>query len=217
MSNLNADTQVYTTQLYRIISANRAGTIPGKSSLNASPKNPKQYFTMSGPASAPKFFMKAMPLPTAPDAVDSGMYWFFRYISADANGNVPDNTRTLHNTITGEKQCLERVDTATGSLKIAPVVKGKASQAWYIEFGKTTSDSIWFLQDSAPKDTGLMGAPGPTNLDVLTGKDGVVARKIVGNPIDPTTNRPYVEGTMWNLESVRGSNDRDEAGYGFSS
>jgi hypothetical protein len=217
MPDLSADIQLNTTSLYRIISANRAGTIPGESILNASPKNPKQYFTMSGPASAPIFFMKAMPLPTAPDAVDPGMYWFFRYIPADADGNVPDNTRTLHNTITGEKQCLERVDTATGSLKIAPVVKGKASQSWYIDFGETTSDSIWFIQDSAPKNTGLMGAPGPTKLDVLTGKDDVVARKIVGNPIDPTTNEPYTEATMWNLEPVRGSNDRDEAGHGFSS
>jgi len=161
--------------------------------------------------------MKAMPPPTAPDAVDMGMYWFFRYLPADASGKVPDNTRTLHNCITGEKQCLERVDTSTGEIKVAPVVKGKASQAWYIDFAKTSSDSIWFLQSSAPQNTGLMGAPAPAKLDVSTEKDSVVARKIVGNPIDPTTNKPYTESTMWFLDTVRGSNSRDDAGYGFSS
>jgi hypothetical protein len=220
MSNLNADIQIRITTLYRIISANRAGMIPGNSSLNANPKNPKQYFTMSGPASAPTFFMKVMPSPTAPDALDPGMNWFFRYFS-DANGNMPDNTRTLHSAITGEKKCLERVDTATGSLKIAPVVKGKASQAWYIDFGKTTSDSIWFLQETAPapapasKDTEVpLGVPKPTRLDVLTGKDDVVARQIKGSPLD-STNTSYVEGTMWSFKPVRETNAEDEAGRGF--
>ncbi|KAF2667936.1 hypothetical protein BT63DRAFT_305426 [Microthyrium microscopicum] len=216
MSTMDADTQTMTGEIYRITSANRAGTIPDKSTLNANPKNPKQYLALTGPASTPKPIMKDR-APATSSSADMSVFWYFRYLPADANGNAPDNMRTMHSAITGEKQCLERVDTATGTLKMAPVVKGKASQAWYIDFANTSSESIWFLQDSAPKKTGLMGAPGPVKLDVLTGKDDVVARKIVGNPIDSTTNKPFTESTMWNLEVVRGTNDKDEAGYGFKS
>jgi len=145
-----------------------------------------------------------------------GMIWFFRYAAPDANGNVPDNTRTIHNCITGEKQCLERVDLSTGALKMAPVVKNKASQMWYIDFAKTKSDSIWMIQDFVAQNSAAMGGLKPTKLDVLTEGDRVVAKTISGNPINTSTNKALVEGTMWDVQAVRGATKDDDAGHGFS-
>jgi hypothetical protein len=203
--------------IYRLVSANRAGTLPASSKLNTSPKNPKMYFSLGGTASAPTFTMKPMPPLNGPinKLVDPGMNWFFRYPAVE---NPPENYWTMHNAITGEKVCLERGDTETGTLKMAPLAKGKPSQMWYIELAEGMgSENIWKIQDRPAKKEAMMGAPKPTKLDVLDRGDGVVARTIVGNPIDPKTNRPYVESTAWDVQSVRGMEDKENVGVGFPS
>lgn len=211
-----------TNTLYRLISANRSNTLPTNTnpSLNTTPPNPKIYFSLGGGSiSAQTFTMKTQPPLTAAQVVDMGNAWFFRY----PEGATDDNCYTIHNARTGAKMALERQDTkSTGALKMAPLTKGKASQIWYFvsaataDRPATSGSGFYTIQESAPASTGRMGAPAPAKLDVVTRGEQVLAKVIVGNPIDPNTNRPYLEGTVWDVQSVRGMQNADEAGVGFS-
>jgi hypothetical protein len=217
---MSTDSRFDNNVIYRLTSANRTGSLPASTKLNTNPINPKIYFSLMGTAANPTFTMRTMPDINGPfnKIVDPGMAWFFRYPAANSGSNVPKNYWTIHNSITGEKVCLERADTKTGQLKMAPLVKGKASQLWYIELTPDTGkDSTWDIQDSPSDSNGVKGAPGPTKLDVLTGSDNVVARVIKGSPIDPKTSKPYVESTTWDVQPVRGIENKEDIGVGFPS
>jgi hypothetical protein len=185
--------------VYRIVSANRTGTLSFTTYLNSEPTNPNNVFTLGYVANKPTPTMAPLLSPSSPEAL--GQLWIFRPV------DDKDGYWTVHcvvnstDTISCLDTCLERTGT---SVKLTPTASGKQEQMWFI-VSSNSGDGKWYIQDREDAKVVLMGAPLPKKLDVEQDTNDIVVSTGTGHW---GTKEAVRESTMWEIQYVRAANTK---------